>query len=67
MPMQTDRIKWFDESERLLAAYQDGDDVKDVLKEDERMKKVTVESTKTAAKKYFADNFIKVIMLPEKK
>jgi zinc protease len=31
------------------------------------MKKVTVESTKAAAKKYFADNFIKVIMLPEKK
>jgi zinc protease len=51
----------------LQGQYQDGDDVKDVLKEDERMKKVTVESTKTAAKKYFADNFIKVIMLPEKK
>ena len=51
----------------LQGQYQDGDDVKDVLKEDERMKKVTVESTKTAANKYFADNFIKVIMLPEKK
>ena len=51
----------------LQGQYQDGDDVKDVLKEDERMKKVTVESTKVAAKKYFADNFIKVIMLPEKK
>ena len=51
----------------LQGQYQDGDDVKDVLKEDERMKKVTVESTKMAAKKYFADNFIKVIMLPEKK
>ncbi len=51
----------------LQGQYQDGDDVKDVLKEDERMKKVSVESTKMAAKKYFADNFIKVIMLPEKK
>ena len=51
----------------LQGQYQDGDDVKDVLKEDERMKKVTVESTKLAAKKYFANNFIKVIMLPEKK
>jgi zinc protease len=51
----------------LQGQYQDGDDVKDVLKEEERMKKVTVESTKAAAKKYFADNFIKVIMLPEKK
>lgn len=51
----------------LQGQYQDGEDVKDVLKEDERMKKVTVESTKVAAKKYFADNFIKVIMLPEKK
>jgi zinc protease len=51
----------------LQGQYQDGDDVKDVLKEEERMKKVTVESTKATAKKYFADNFIKVIMLPEKK
>jgi zinc protease len=51
----------------LQGQYQDGDDPKDVLKEEERMKKVTVESTKTAAKKYFASNFIKVIMLPEKK
>jgi zinc protease len=51
----------------LQGQYQDGDDVKDVLKENERMKKVTVESTKMAAKKYFADNFIKVTMLPEKK
>jgi zinc protease len=38
-----------------------------VLKEDEMLKKVTVESTKTAAKKYFAENMIKVILLPEKK
>ena len=29
----------------LQGQYQDGDDVKDVLKEDERMKKVTVESS----------------------
>ena len=51
----------------LQDQYQDGDDVKDVLKEDERLKKVTVESSKMSAKKYFADNFIKVILLPEKK
>ncbi|MEA5459719.1 insulinase family protein [Arcicella sp. LKC2W] len=51
----------------LQGQYQDGEDVKEVLKEDEMLKKVTVESTKTAAKKYFAENMIKVIMLPEKK
>jgi zinc protease len=51
----------------LQGQYQDGEDVKEVLKEDEMLKKVTVESTKAAAKKYFAENMIKVIMLPEKK
>lgn len=51
----------------LQGQYQDGEDVKEVLKQDEMLKKVTVESTKAAAKKYFAENMIKVIMLPEKK
>lgn len=51
----------------LQSQYQEGDDVKYILKEEEALKKVTVESTKTAAKKYFGDNVIKVIMLPEKK
>ena len=51
----------------LQGQYQDNEDVKEVLKEDEMLKKVTVESTKTAAKKYFAENMIKVILLPEKK
>lgn len=51
----------------LQGQYQDDEDVKEVLKEDEMLKKVTVESTKTAAKKYFAENMIKVILLPEKK
>ena len=51
----------------LQAQYQDNEDVKEVLKENEMLKKVTVESTKTAAKKYFAENMIKVILLPEKK
>jgi zinc protease len=51
----------------LQGQYQDGEDVKEVLKEDEMLKKVTVESTKVAAKKYFAENMIKVIMLPERK
>lgn len=51
----------------LQSQYQEGDDVKYILKEEEALKKVTVESTKMAAKKYFADNQIKVILLPEKK
>ncbi|MEA5140381.1 M16 family metallopeptidase [Arcicella rigui] len=51
----------------LQAQYQNGDDLKYILKEEEALKKVTVESTKAAAKKYFADNMVKVIMLPEKK
>ena len=51
----------------LQAQYQDNEDVKEVLKENEMLKKVTVESTKIAAKKYFAENIIKVILLPEKK
>ena len=51
----------------LQGQYQDNEDVKELLKEDEMLKKVTVESTKMAAKKYFAENMIKVIMLPEKK
>ena len=51
----------------LQGQYQDNEDVKEVLKENEMLKKVTVESTKMAAKKYFAENMIKVILLPEKK
>lgn len=51
----------------LQSQYQDGEDVKEVLRENEMLKKVTVESTKMAAKKYFAENMIKVILLPEKK
>jgi zinc protease len=51
----------------LQGQYQDNEDVKELLKEDEMLKKVTVESTKIAAKKYFAENMIKVILLPEKK
>lgn len=51
----------------LQGQYQDNEDVKEVLREDEMLKKVTVESTKMTAKKYFAENMIKVILLPEKK
>jgi zinc protease len=51
----------------LQGQYQDNEDVKEVLKENEMLKKVTVESTKMAAKKYFAENMIKLILLPEKK
>lgn len=51
----------------LQGQYQDNEDLKEVLKENEMLKKVTVETTKMAAKKYFAENMIKVILLPEKK
>lgn len=51
----------------LQGQYQDNEDVKEVLKVNEMLKKVTVESTKISAKKYFAENMIKVILLPEKK
>lgn len=45
-----------------------GDDLSEVLEEDKLLKSVTVASTKAAANKYFSDdNFIKVILMPEKK
>jgi zinc protease len=45
-----------------------GEDLNDVFEEDKRLNEVTIASTKTAAKKYFnPDNYIKVVLMPEKK
>jgi zinc protease len=45
-----------------------GDDLDEILKEDQLLKSITVASTKAAANKYFSDdNFIKVVLMPEKK
>ena len=44
------------------------DDLEDILKEDQLLKTVTAASTKAAANQYFNDNnFIKVVLMPEKK
>jgi zinc protease len=51
----------------LQGQYQESEDVKDVLKENDLMAKVTVASTQAAANNYFSKDFIKVILLPEKK
>lgn len=51
----------------LQGQYQYKEDLKDVLKEEALMKQVTVESTKKAANQYLGKDFIKVILLPEKK
>ncbi|WP_342087007.1 M16 family metallopeptidase [Dyadobacter sp. OTU695] len=45
-----------------------GDDLNEVFEQDRLLKSVTVASTKAAAQKYFNDdNFIKVVLMPEKK
>ena len=45
-----------------------GDDLDEVDREDELLKTITVGSTKAAANKYFNDgNFIKAVLMPEKK
>jgi zinc protease len=45
-----------------------GDDLNEIFEQDRLLKSVTVESTKAAAQKYFNDeNFIKVVLMPEKK
>jgi zinc protease len=45
-----------------------GDDLNEVLEQDKLLKSITVASTRAAANKYFSDeNFIKVILMPEKK
>ena len=45
-----------------------GDDLDEVFQQEKLLKSITVESTKAAAAKYFNnDNFIKVVLMPEKK
>ncbi len=45
-----------------------GDDLDEVFREDELLNTVSVPSTKTAANQYFNDsNFIKMVLMPEKK
>jgi zinc protease len=45
-----------------------GDDLNQVLEQDKYLKQVTVASTKAAAQKYLnPENFIKVVLMPEKK
>ena len=52
----------------LVDSYTNGDDPKEILDWSKQLDKITVESTKAAANKYFNDaNFIKVVLLPEQK
>ncbi|WP_149242672.1 M16 family metallopeptidase [Dyadobacter sp. 32] len=45
-----------------------GDDLEEVFRQDELLKSITVASTKAAANKYFNDdNYIKGVLMPEKK
>lgn len=53
---------------QLINAYTNGEDPKSVLDWEKQLNKITVSSTKATANKYLNDaNFIKVILLPEKK
>lgn len=53
---------------QLISAYTTGEDPKTVLNWEKQLDKVTVASTKATANKYLNDaNFIKVVLLPEKK
>lgn len=52
----------------ISSKYQYNEDPKEVLTEEQQLEKITVESTKQTANKYLSgDNFIKMILLPEKK
>lgn len=53
---------------QLIDAYTKGEDPKNLLDWEKQLDKITVASTKAAANKYLSnDNFIKVVLLPEKK
>ncbi|MFN3382044.1 MAG: M16 family metallopeptidase, partial [Runella zeae] len=53
---------------QLIDAYTKGEDPKHLLDWEKQLDKITVASTKAAANKYLStDNFIKVVLLPEKK
>ncbi|QJW92138.1 insulinase family protein [Spirosoma taeanense] len=51
----------------LQSQYYNGDNPTEILREDELLKQVTVESTQSAANKYFGNNFIRLVLMPEKK
>jgi zinc protease len=54
--------------EQLIDAYTKGEDPKAILNWNTQLDKITVESTKATANKYLNDaNFIKVLLMPEKK
>ena len=53
---------------QLIDAYTKGEDPKALLDWEKQLNKITVASTKAAANKYLSDaNFIKAVLLPEKK
>ena len=51
----------------LQNQYYTGDAPDEVLHENEQLNKVTVESTKEAANTYFGSNYIRLVLMPEKK
>ena len=51
----------------LQSQYYNTDAPDEVLHETEQLAKVTVESTKEAANQYFGSNFIRLVLMPEKK
>ncbi len=51
----------------LQNQYYNGDAPDEVLHEKEHLNKVTVESTKESANTYFGSNYIRLVLMPEKK
>ena len=51
----------------LQNQYYNGDEPDEVLHEDAQLAKVTVESTKEAANRYFGPNYTRLVLMPEKK
>lgn len=51
----------------LQNQFVNGDAPDEVLREDQQLNKVTVESTKATANKYLSANYAKFVLLPEKK
>ncbi|MBC3783726.1 M16 family metallopeptidase [Spirosoma utsteinense] len=51
----------------LQNQYVNADDPTEVLREADLLRKVTVESTKEAANTYFGKNYIRLVLMPEKK
>jgi len=50
----------------LSSQYVNGDDPKEILRENELLEGVTVERTKAAANQYFGPNYIRVVLMPQK-